>query len=302
MAPSDFFPLPELPQDLQRLEQWLSSREAAQPGIRPDNQARIVWHDPSRLERTRYSIVYLHGFTASQGEGDPQHRRLAEALQGNLYLPRLPGHGLSEDGAMRGIRAEYWIEAATETLAIGHTLGEQVILVGTSMGATLAIQLAAAHPSSVAAVLAWSPGVRVRDHSALQALCERGDEILTRSLDAYPPERRRYSSAAAHVDGYRSLYALFQRMQPALFRQVHAPLFLACYYKDEQEQDPTSSVAAMDEMFDALGTPSECKLRQAYANASHVIASPWRSAEAERVYQDSLDFLRRVLNVTAEPS
>jgi len=125
MAPSDFFPLPELPQDLQRLEQWLSSREAAQPGIRPDNQARIVWHDPSRLERTRYSIVYLHGFTASQGEGDPQHRRLAEALQGNLYLPRLPGHGLSEDGAMRGIRAEYWIEAATEALAIGHTLGEQ---------------------------------------------------------------------------------------------------------------------------------------------------------------------------------
>jgi|HubBroStandDraft_5_1064220.scaffolds.fasta_scaffold380359_3 hypothetical protein len=109
--------LPQVTQDLRDLERRLAKREAAQPGIRDDNHARIVWIDSARPQRTDYALVYLHGFTASQGEGEPQHRRLACDIGGNLYLPRLRGHGLLAADALRGIRARDWIDAAAEALA-----------------------------------------------------------------------------------------------------------------------------------------------------------------------------------------
>ena len=40
-------------------------------GIKPDNQARIIWADSSKKEKTKIAFLYLHGFSASQAEGDP---------------------------------------------------------------------------------------------------------------------------------------------------------------------------------------------------------------------------------------
>ena len=44
--------------------------------LKPDNEARIVWADSSR-QKTAYAIVYLHGFSASLGEGDPTDTDIA---------------------------------------------------------------------------------------------------------------------------------------------------------------------------------------------------------------------------------
>lgn len=289
-------PLPQVTLNLRDLEQQLGAREAAQAGIRKDNHARIVWADPARPRRTNYAMVYLHGFTASQGEGEPQHRRLARDIGGNLYLPRLPGHGLYAADAMRGIRAQDWIDAAAEALAIGLALGDRVVLAGTSLGASLGLLQAAAQAQAVAAVLAWSPGIRPYDAAALQKVCALGDVVLPRPLDAHPAERRHYVSDAVHADGYRGLAELFYgKMQPPTFARIVAPLYMACFYRDENHQDTSASVAAMQAMFEAVGTPPEWKRQQVFADAAHVIASPWRSAAAEQVYLGSRDFLWDVL-------
>jgi|HubBroStandDraft_5_1064220.scaffolds.fasta_scaffold380359_2 hypothetical protein len=73
------------------------------------------------------------------------------------------------------------------------------------------------------------------------------------------------------------------------------PLYMACYYRDEQRQDPSTSATAMQAMFEALGTPPQLKRQQIFADAAHTIASPWRAAAAEQIYLGSRDFLQRVL-------
>ena len=43
--------------------------------VKPENEARIIWQNDSLKNKTEYAVVYLHGFSASQEEGDPVHTR-----------------------------------------------------------------------------------------------------------------------------------------------------------------------------------------------------------------------------------
>jgi hypothetical protein len=56
--------------------------------IKAGNEAQIIWAD-SLGHKTAYSIVYIHGFSASHKEGDPIHRNIAKRYGANLYLSRL---------------------------------------------------------------------------------------------------------------------------------------------------------------------------------------------------------------------
>ncbi len=61
--------LPFVPSDSTALEKYITHNEL-QHNLRPDNEARIVWAD-SLKRKTAYAIVYLHGFSASQGKASP---------------------------------------------------------------------------------------------------------------------------------------------------------------------------------------------------------------------------------------
>ena len=78
--------IPNVPA-LGQLENFIAGNERSHK-LRPDNEARIVWADDSLKQKTACSIVYLHGFSASQAEGDPIHRNVAKAFGCNLYLAR----------------------------------------------------------------------------------------------------------------------------------------------------------------------------------------------------------------------
>lgn len=77
--------LPELPQTLAQWDEYLAQRES-QFKLREDNQARIIWADS--LRKTDYVILYIHGFSASQGEGAPAHENIARSFGANLLLAR----------------------------------------------------------------------------------------------------------------------------------------------------------------------------------------------------------------------
>jgi pimeloyl-ACP methyl ester carboxylesterase len=290
--------LPTVPTDPVRLQAWVDAGEAAQPNLRADSRARIVWADPAHPARASCAIVYLHGFGASQGEGAPLHRELARDFGCNLYLSRLPGHGLRDAYAMRGLTAQRLLDGAAQALAIGHALGDRVVLIGTSMGGALAIELAARRPAGIAALVLWSPFVRERD-DRLQPLFWPWGPLVMRYLhnhgDVLVPQGDRPDAWArfAHLDGYRSLAVLGRStLVPATFADVRAPVFLGYYYRDAQHQDPTVSVAAMLAMFDALGTPAPLKRAQDFPDAdAHVIGSPLRSRSADAVYRATRDFL-----------
>src|SRR5258705_8765778 len=77
--------LPVVPSSAAQLEKYIADNEAKHK-LKPDNEARILWFNDSTKEKTEYSVVYIPGFSASQGEGDPVHREFAKEFGCNLYL------------------------------------------------------------------------------------------------------------------------------------------------------------------------------------------------------------------------
>src|SRR5688572_14102950 len=84
--------IPDVPADAAGLESYIRANEAKH-NVKPDNEARIVWADSAK-QKTPYAIVYLHGFSASQMEGDPTHKKIAAEYGCNLFLSRLSDHGV----------------------------------------------------------------------------------------------------------------------------------------------------------------------------------------------------------------
>lgn len=116
------------------LDAWLATREAAAPRLRPDCEARVLWAEPGRP--TPWSVVYVHGFSASRREASPWPERVAAALGANLFSARLTGHG--QDGAAmdRATLAD-WRRDTAEALAIGRALGRRLLVLSCSTGSTL---------------------------------------------------------------------------------------------------------------------------------------------------------------------
>ncbi|SEM36099.1 Lysophospholipase, alpha-beta hydrolase superfamily [Luteibacter sp. UNCMF331Sha3.1] len=279
------------PSGLDAVAARIAEDERAVPDLKPDNEARIVFRGAAPYERRRLSVVYVHGFTASQAEGAPAHRAIADACDAHLFLNRLTGHGSTAPGAMAGITPERWRADADEALDVGLALGERVVLVATSMGASLALDLAVRRPEAIAAIVAWSPGIRVHDADQLRAA------VLMQGAVEPPGERspfqRRYWSSVVHTDAYRAIAHLFiEWMRPERLSAIACPVFFGVWDGGDGDRDTLTSVRAMRDAFEWLGTPAERRRLVAYDQAAHVLASPERSPAAGRVLADSLAFLR----------
>jgi pimeloyl-ACP methyl ester carboxylesterase len=139
-------------------EAYLARREAEVNDIRPGLEKEIVWANPATKAKTPVAIVYVHGFSASKGEVRPLPDRVASALHANLFYTRLTGHG-EDSAAMAKGSVNAWVNDYAEAIAIGHAIGERVIVIGTSTGGALATW-AATQPDlsqNVAAIVMISP-------------------------------------------------------------------------------------------------------------------------------------------------
>lgn len=171
--------MPELPDDLDSYVATSEAEAARSYRLIPNTEKRIRWQTPG--ERTEWAIVYLHGFSATRQEIAPATELIADALGANLFETRLTGHGRAE-GVMLEMRAENWLEDATEALAIGSRIGERTLLIGTSTGATLALAMAG-HPAMqrVEAIVAISPNFGPDDPAA-KWLTRPGGPLLARAM------------------------------------------------------------------------------------------------------------------------
>ncbi len=121
--------------ELTRIEHQLIQSEAQIPDIVDGAQKAIEWFK-GEPNKTKYSIVYLHGFSASRKEISPIPEALAAKLGANIFFARLRGHGRDGDAMLDGT-IEAWLEDTKEAYRIGKLIGERVIVIGTSTGATL---------------------------------------------------------------------------------------------------------------------------------------------------------------------
>jgi alpha-beta hydrolase superfamily lysophospholipase len=289
-GPNEPAPRDPPPAALAQLDSWLAQTESAYTDIRPGLAKGVVWHDVP-AQRTPWAVVYLHGFTASRQETAPLAEQVAQQLGANLYHTRLAGHGRSS-AAMAEPSVQDWLADATEALRIGQLLGERVLVMGVSTGATLATWLGnRPEGQTVAGYVFVSPnfGPKNKQSELINgpwgrqlALALEGDERGSVSPD--PRE------ALAWTERYPT-QALFPMM--ALVKQVResdlsaftAPV-LVLYAEGDQTVDPEEIKA----VFPRLGTERKTLSVVNYSEAvgQHVLAGDIRAPKATPVMAASI--------------
>ena len=102
--------------------------------LKPDNEARIILVKRFSQTKNRIFRVYLHGFSASQEEGDPVHMICKKIRMQSLFSTGLAEHGIDTTEPMANLTADKLWNSAKEAYAIGKQLGKKVILLATSTG------------------------------------------------------------------------------------------------------------------------------------------------------------------------
>ncbi|WP_462221950.1 alpha/beta hydrolase [Ferruginibacter sp.] len=287
------------------LEKFIAANEAMHK-LRLNNEARIVWTNDSLKQKTEYAIVYIHGFSASQEEGNPVHRNIAKQFGCNLFLSRLAEHGIDTTEQLMNLTADNYWESVKEALAIGKQLGNKVILMGTSTGATQALQLAATYSNDVAALVLYSPNIAINDNNAWMLNNHWGLQIarLVKGGNYNDPTDDRPIYKQYWNKPYRleAIVALEEMLETTMtkktFKKIKQPVLLLYYYKDEQHQDDVVKVSAIKEMFTQLATDTINKRAIALPNTgNHVMASPIKSKDVESVERETKKFLEEVIHL-----
>lgn len=242
-------PRPAPPDNLQALDPWLASQEAAHPGIKPGTAKGIVWAGAPG-QRTPWAVVYLHGFSASRLETAPLTDDVAKALGANVFYARLSGHGLPA-AAMGDASLQDWLADAREALQIGKQLGDKVLLISCSTGSTLATWLGThGLDTQVAGHVFLSPNFGPKDPRADLLIGPWGGRIAEAILGpdtGWTPASDAEANAWSTRYPTRSLLPMMAMVQGVRESDLHrftAPV-LVLYSANDRVVEPQQTLAAV---------------------------------------------------------
>jgi esterase/lipase len=298
--------LPSIAASIVNIDSYVEKNDAGLI-VKPDNETRIIWANDSLKERTNYSVLYLHGFSASWYEGYPANVEFARYFGFNAYFPRLASHGIETEDALIDMTPDRLWESAKEALMVARTLGKKVIIMSTSTGGTLALKLASDFPEYVDGLILFSPNIRINNKAAFLLSKPWGLQIgrkvtggthreLTENVDSV---YCKFWYCKYRVEAIVFLQQLVdETMNKQTFKNVTAPVFLGYYYKDDSQQDDIVKVSAELKMFDQLGTRPEAKVKVAFPEAGdHVIACEHKSGAYKEVIAETIRFGKEVLKL-----
>jgi carboxylesterase len=173
-----------------------------------------------------HGALVLHGFTGSPHSMRPEAEALAAAGFA-VELPLLPGHGTAVADMLTTSWAD-WSGAAERAYQELAGRCDRVVLVGLSMGGTLACWLASRH-SEVAGLVCINPAVEPPAPSFLELLDgmrESGGETMPAiGSDIAQPGVAELAYDATPIAPLKSLMAAVTELEPHLHR-IEAPLLL----------------------------------------------------------------------------
>ncbi|MDJ0752645.1 MAG: alpha/beta fold hydrolase [Ardenticatenaceae bacterium] len=288
------FPLPE------DLEKYLKRSEGRFEDIRPNTEKKIIWADPQKKQKTAVAFIYLHGFSASRQETAPLLDLVGRDLEANIFYTRLSGHGRSGE-AMGEATVNDWLNDATEALAIGRQLGEKVVVVGTSTGATLATWLVEREHDLLACIM-LSPNLGLRD--------KRSEYFLSPWANVFVPlvfGRTRSRPPMNELDGkywttsYPSvsmlpMMGIVDHVRRYDFDRIKTPLMMI-YSPD----DVVIDIEEMTRIFNDWGTQDKTLLPVKTTHPTHhVIVGDLREPQNNEPVKEAIaDFLTPLIQAAA---
>ena len=292
------------PVETSLVDSIIMAKEVLVTDLKPDNQARVIWYD-TIAQKTDFSLVYIHGFSASQMEGDPLHKSFGKRYGMNVYLHRLEDHGRKSDRSFEELTPGKLIESAKEAIRIGKSIGDKVIVMSCSTGSTLSAYLASESENDIYAQIMYSPNIDLEDPAAELLLQPWGENILRfvsggeyRQVQ-YDTIAPKYWNKTYHINGVMVVKHLIdQTMNPEIWGQINQPLFLGYYYKDEAHKDNVVSVDAMLQFAEAVGTSPSQKKVVAFPDVGFHVLSSWVfSQDLESVQRETYDFAEDILGL-----
>lgn len=286
------------------LDSFIAHSESKVSDIKTNNESTIFWADSLHKSKTEYCLLYIHGFSASIGEGDPVHRDFASRYGMNLYVPRLYEHGRKDVDAFKNFSADQYFESAQQAYEIAKTMGEKVIVMSCSSGSTLSIMLARTNPE-IHSFIMYSPNIDIKDPTSALVTGPWGRQLLSVVMKGdynyikYIPEARKYWYEKYHVDGIIALKGMLEKyMTPDNFKLIHQPLYMGYYYVDDEHQDQVVSVPHMLDFYDRISTPKDKKKKKSFTTAKgHVICSAIMNPNVKDVELETYRFAEEVLKL-----
>ncbi len=298
--------LPSISASIANIEDYAKKNDEG-INLKPDNQSRIIWANDSVKERTAYSLLYLHGFSASWYEGYPANTAFAKYFGCNAYFPRLASHGIETEDALIDMTPDRLWESAKNALMVARTIGRKVIIMSTSTGGTLSLKLAADFPEYVDGLILYSPNIRINNGATFLLSKPWGLQIGRNVTggnyrvvnEDFDSKYCKYWNCKYRMEAVVFLQQLVEEtMKNQTYKNVSDPVFLGYYYKDETHQDDVVKVEPMLKMFDHLGTDADLKVKVAFPEAgNHVIGCELKSGSYNKVIAETIKFGEEVLHM-----
>lgn len=278
------------------LDAWLIEEERQVEALDPSEYKGITWYRGER-SRTPYSVVYIHGFSADRHEMDPVVQHVGEALEANVFHTRLTGHATGPAG-LGTATVESWLEDTVEALAIGETIGERVIVVGTSTGGTLATWMAAKEEARgrLAALVLVSPNYQPKNKLARLPLYPWGEQIgrlvigEERCWEPSNEEQARHWTTCYPTPSIVTMMTLVEHVRLADLSSIEVPT-LVLYNPDDEVVDQGETLRVLTGM---TGTDPHAIVVEGVTDRSkHVLAGDILSPGTnDEVVRRIVDFVR----------
>jgi esterase/lipase len=278
------------------LELYIKTSESKFNDIVPGSEKTIIWHS-EKNQKTTFSIVSFHGFSTSRQDMAPLVDEIAADFGANLFHTRLRGHGRGGAAMVDG-SVNHWLNDANEALEIGRKLGDSVILIGNSTGATAATWLASIKTNTdIVAIILLSPNFSPADPKTRLLLWPWGQQLaeLVNGKERYwEPHNQWHGQYWAHkypTKAVLPVLGLVKLVNDADLEDIQIPTMMIYSSKDK-----VISVPALKQAFSRLPSVKNqlIEFNDTQDPSFHILAGDILSpSSTEKVKHRVLAFLDR---------
>lgn len=236
-------------------------------------------------------VLILHGFTSGLNCVNGMEVPL-KALGIPVSIPVLRGHGAESPDALRGVVWQDWVADAEAALEELLKTAEKVIVVGHSMGALVALTVAANHQQNIDSMVLAAPAIQLSNPLAPGRKLHFLTHLLRKMFDKWPSvpiyadrERAKFSTNYrwAPTDSIVSLFNFIKVTRKRL-QEIKTPLLIL-----HSHHDSVVSEQSIEIIFNRVATAEASKRVAWLEKSDHEL---FLDCERDLAIQMVVDYIR----------